>query len=140
MGDRPWTQVLADHGALVRRQIEHFEGQLVKDTGDGALAIFDGPTRAIRYALMIREGASRLGIQVRAGLHAGEIERRGHDVSGIAVHVAARVVAEAEVGEVMVTNTVVDLVEGSGVSFADRGDRELKGVPGYRHLWSVTGA
>jgi class 3 adenylate cyclase len=140
MGDRPWTQVLADHGALVRRQIEHFEGQLVKDTGDGALAIFDGPTRAIRYALMIREGASHLGIQVRAGLHAGEVERRGHDVSGIAVHVAARVVAEAEVGEVMVTNTVVDLVEGSGVSFADRGDRELKGVPGHRHLWSVTGA
>ena len=138
MGDRPWTQVLADHGALVRRQIEHFEGQLVKDTGDGVLALFDGTTRAIRCALMIRDGASHLGIQVRAGLHAGEVERRGHDVSGIAVHVAARVVAEGEAGEVMVTNTVVDLVEGAGVSFADRGVRELKGVPGHRHLWSVT--
>lgn len=90
MGDRPWTQVLADHGALVRRHIGHFEGQLVKDTGDGVLALFDRPTRAIRCALMIRDGASRLGIQVRAGLHAGEVERRGHDVSGIAVHVAAR--------------------------------------------------
>ncbi len=138
MGDRPWTQVLADHGALVRRQIEHFEGQLVKDTGDGVLALFDGTTRAIRCALMIRDGANHLGIQVRAGLHAGEVERRGHDVSGIAVHVAARVVAEGEAGEVMVTNTVVDLVEGAGVSFADRGVRELKGVPGHRHLWSVT--
>ena len=139
MGDGRWTQVLADHGALVRRQIGHFEGELVKDTGDGVLALFDGPTRAIRCALMIRDGASHLGIQVRAGLHAGEVERRGHDVSGIAVHVAARVVAEGEAGEVMVTNTVVDLVEGAGVTFADRGVRELKGVPGHRRLWLVTG-
>ncbi len=109
----------------------------MKDTGDGVLALFDGTTRAIRCALMIRDGASHLGIQVRAGLHAGEVEQRGHDVSGIAVHVAARVVAEGDAGEVMVTNTVVDLVEGAGVSFADRGVRELKGVPGHRHLWSV---
>jgi len=140
MGDRHWTQVLRDHDLLVRRQLEHFGGQFVKDTGDGLLAIFDGPTRAVRCALTIRDGATHLGIEVRAGLHAGEIERRGEDVSGIAVHVAARVVAEAAAGEVMVSGTIVDLVEGAGISFVDRGIYPLKGVPDPRRLWSVASA
>jgi class 3 adenylate cyclase/pimeloyl-ACP methyl ester carboxylesterase len=140
MGDRQWTQVLRDLDGLVRRQLEQFGGQLVKDTGDGSLAIFDGPTRAIRCALTIRDGAGHLGITLRAGLHAGEIERRGQDVSGIAVHVAARVVAEADAGEIMASNTIVDLVEGAGISFLDRGARTLKGVRGPRRLWAVVTA
>ncbi|HWD51730.1 MAG TPA: adenylate/guanylate cyclase domain-containing protein [Acidimicrobiales bacterium] len=140
MGDRRWTQVLADHDGLVRRQLERFGGRFVKDTGDGLLATFDSPARAIRCALALRDGAGHLGIQMRAGLHAGEIERRGEDVGGIAVHVAARVAATAVAGEVLVSNTVVDLVEGAGVTFADRGAHTLKGVPDPRKLWAVTGA
>jgi class 3 adenylate cyclase len=140
LGDRRWTQVLLDHDALVRRQLGRFGGQFVKDTGDGLLATFDGPARAIRCALALRDGAGHLGIQMRAGLHAGEIEHRGEDVGGIAVHVAARVAATAAAGEVLVSNTVVDLVEGAGIAFVDRGDHTLKGVPGPRRLWAVTGA
>jgi class 3 adenylate cyclase len=140
LGDRRWTQVLADHDALVRRQLDRFGGRFVKDTGDGLLATFDGPARAIRCALALRDGAGHLGIQMRAGLHAGEIEHRGEDVGGIAVHVAARVAATAVAGEVLVSNTVVDLVEGAGITFVDRGAHTLKGVPDPRRLWAVTGA
>ena len=139
MGDRRWAQVLRDHDGLVRRQLERFGGQFVKDTGDGLVATFDGPTRAIRCALSLRDGAGHLGIRIRAGVHVGEIERRGDDVSGIAVHVTARLAADAGADEVVVSNTVVDLVEGSGITFADRGTRILKGIPEPRRLWSVTG-
>ncbi|HVB93817.1 MAG TPA: adenylate/guanylate cyclase domain-containing protein [Acidimicrobiales bacterium] len=140
MGDRRWTQVLLDHDGLVRHQLDRFGGRFVKDTGDGLLATFDSPARAIRCALALRDGAGHLGIQMRAGLHAGEIEWRGEDVGGIAVHVAARVVATAVAGEVLASNTVVDLVEGAGITFTDRGEHTLKGVPGLRRLWTVTGA
>jgi class 3 adenylate cyclase len=139
MGDRRWTQVLRDHDALVRRQLERFGGHLVKDTGDGLFATFDGPTRAIRCALSLRDGAGRLGIRMRAGVHVGEIERRGDDVSGIAVHVTARLATDAGADEVVVSNAIVDLVEGSGITFADRGTRTLKGLPGPRRVWTVAG-
>jgi class 3 adenylate cyclase len=139
MGDRRWTQVLRDHDALVRRQLERFGGHLVKDTGDGLLATFDGPTRAIRCALSLRDGAGHLGIRMRAGVHVGEVERRGDDLSGIAVHVTARLAADAGADEVVVSNAVVDLVEGSGITFADRGTRALKGIAEPRRLWTVTG-
>lgn len=137
LGDRRWTQVLFDHDALVRRQLTRFGGDFVKDTGDGLLATFDGPSRAIRFASAVRLGAANLGIRIRAGLHAGEIERRGEDVSGIAVHVAARVAASAEPDEILVTDVMVDLVEGAGIEFEDRGDRALKGVARPRRVWSV---
>jgi class 3 adenylate cyclase len=139
MGDRRWAQVLRDHDGLVRRQLERFGGQFVKDTGDGLVATFDGPTRAIRCALSLRDGAGHLGIRIRAGVHVGEIERRGDDVSGIAVHVTARLAADAGADEVVVSNAVVDLVEGSGITFADRGTRALKGIAEPRRLWTVTG-
>jgi class 3 adenylate cyclase len=137
VGDRRWTQVLRDHDALVRRQLERFGGRFVKDTGDGLLATFDGPARAIRCALTLRDGAGHLGLELRAGLHAGEVELRGEDVGGIAVHVAARVAAEAAAGEVLVSEVVVDLVEGAGIEFEDRGPHELKGVTRPRRLWRV---
>ncbi len=137
LGDRRWTQVLLDHDELVRRQLKRFGGRFVKDTGDGAVATFDGPTRAVRCALAIRDSAGHLGIEVRSGLHTGEIERSGDDIRGISVHVAARVAESASRGEVLVSEMVVDLVEGSGVKFENRGWHELKGVSGPRRLWSA---
>ncbi len=137
LGDRRWNQVLVDHDALVRREVLRFGGRFVKDTGDGLLATFAGPSRGIRCALAVRDGAAHLGIQVRGGMHVGEIERRGEDIGGIAVHVAARVAGAASAGEVLVSNTVVDLVEGAGISFVDRGAHVLKGVPRPRRLWAV---
>ena len=138
MGDRRWSQVLGDHDALVRRQLDRFGGRMVKDTGDGTLAIFDGPSNAIGCAMAMVDGARHLGISLRAGLHAGEIERRGDDVGGIAVHVAARVAAVAGEDQVLVSGTVVDLVEGAGISFVDRGEHSLKGIARDRRLWQVT--
>jgi class 3 adenylate cyclase len=140
LGDRAWSRVLADYNSLVRIQLERFGGRLIKDTGDGSLATFDLPTHAVRCALAVRTGAELLGIEVRAGIHAGEIERRGEDVGGIAVHLAARVAGAANSGEVLVTETIVDLVEGSGIGFADRGSHPLKGVSRRRSLWSVASA
>jgi class 3 adenylate cyclase/pimeloyl-ACP methyl ester carboxylesterase len=137
MGDRRWTQVLRDHDAMVRRQLGQFGGRFVKDTGDGFVATFTTPSNAIRCALAIRDGAGHLHLRLRAGLHAGEIQRRDDDISGIAVHVAARVGALAGAGEVVVSGTVVDLVEGSGITFDDRGVVSLKGVPEPRQLWTV---
>ena len=137
LGDRRWTEVLLDHDALVRGQLARFGGEFVKDTGDGLLATFDGPSRAIRFASAVGLGAATLGLQVRAGVHAGEVDRRGDDVSGIAVHVAARVAADAGPDEVLVTEVIVDLVEGAGIEFEDRGDRELKGVSRPRRVWRV---
>jgi class 3 adenylate cyclase/pimeloyl-ACP methyl ester carboxylesterase len=137
MGDRRWTQVLRDHDAMVRRQLGQFGGRFVKDTGDGFVATFTTPSNAVRCALAIRDAAGLLHLRLRAGLHAGEIQRRDDDIGGIAVHVAARVGALAGADEVVVSATVVDLVEGSGITFEDRGVVSLKGVPEARQLWTV---
>jgi class 3 adenylate cyclase len=130
LGDRRWKELLNSHDAAVRRELERFRGQEVNTTGDGFLAAFDGPGRAINCAQTIATRAQELGFAVRAGLHTGECERRGDDLAGIAVHTGARVAALAGPGEVLVTSTVRDLVAGSGIEFTDRGRHELKGVPG----------
>ena len=137
LGDRTWTERLDAHDALVRRELQRFRGREIKTTGDGFLATFDGPARAIRSACAIRDGAQTLGISVRVGLHTGEVEVRRDDIGGIAVHTAARVQGRAEPGEVCVSRTVVDLVAGSGITFDDRGEHELKGVTGAWRLFAV---
>lgn len=139
LGDRAWTAHLEEHDRAVDRQLARFGGHLVKRMGDGVLAIFDGPARAVQCAVAIRDALRQLGIDVRVGLHTGEIERRGDDVAGIAVHLAQRVQARAESGEVLVSRTVVDLVVGSDLHFEDRGDYELKGLPGLWRLFIVGG-
>ena len=128
LGDRRWRDLLDEHDDIVQRQLERFGGRSIKGTGDGVLATFSGPARAVRCAMAIREGLRRIGLEVTAGVHVGEIELRGVDVGGIAVHIAARVQALAQPGEVLVSRTVVDLVAGSGIEFEDRGEHELKGV------------
>jgi class 3 adenylate cyclase len=137
LGDRRWRETLETHQGLVRRQLERFRGREVKTTGDGFLATFDGPARAIRCGCAIRDGAQSGGMDVRVGLHTGEIELMGEDVGGIAVHIAQRVQSHAQPGEVLVSRTVTDLVAGSGIEFSDRGDHELKGVPGTWKLFAV---
>ena len=139
IGDHRWKELLATHDALVRADVERFRGRMVKSTGDGVLATFDGPGRAIRCACAIRDSVRSLGIDLRAGLHTGEIELRGDDVAGMAVHIGSRVSALAGAGEVLVSSTVKDLVAGSGIGFEDRGERELKGVPGSWRLYAVAG-
>jgi class 3 adenylate cyclase len=139
MGDRRWRDVLNRHDAVVAREIDTYRGNLIKSTGDGVLATFDGPARAISCGCDIRDGLRSLGIDVRVGVHTGEIELRGADVGGIAVHIGARVAAIAGVGEVLVSRTVTDLVAGSGIEFEDRGDHNLKGVPGSWRLFAVAG-
>jgi class 3 adenylate cyclase len=137
VGDRDWRIVLDRHDALVRAQLTRFRGREVSTAGDSFFALFDGPARAIRCAQAIVEGASALGIGVRAGVHTGEIEIRGDDFGGIAVHIGARVAALAGAGEVFTTSTVKDLVAGSGIVFADLGYRDLKGVPESWHLFRI---
>jgi class 3 adenylate cyclase len=138
VGDRAWLSLLERHDQAAARVIDDHRGLLVKRTGDGLLATFDGPGRGIRAARSLQSAMRPLGIRVRAGLHTGEIERRADDdVAGIGVHIAARVSALADADEVLVTNTVKDLVIGSELTFDDRGARELKGVPGSWHLWSA---
>ena len=139
IGDRRWKELVADHDALVEAEVERFRGRTVRSTGDGALATFDGPGRAIRCACAIKDALRSLGIDVRAGLHTGEIELRGDDVAGVAVHIGARVSALAGAGEVLVSSTVKDLVAGSGIEFMDRGEHELKGVPGSWKIYAVAG-
>jgi class 3 adenylate cyclase len=139
LGDRAWRDRLERHDAMVRRQLERFQGREVKTIGDGFLATFDCPARAIRCAGAIRDGAAQLGIEVRAGLHTGEVELLGDDVGGITVSIGARVVALAGAGEVLVSRTVADLVVGSRTEFTDRGEHELKGVPGRWKLFAVGG-
>jgi class 3 adenylate cyclase len=139
LGDRRWRDLLAIHDAMVRVEVLRFRGGLVKTTGDGVLATFDGPGRAIRCSCAIRDSARTLGVDLRAGLHAGEIELVGDDVAGIAVHIGARVLAQASGGEVLVSSTVKDLVAGSGINFVERGEHELKGVPGAWRLFAVEG-
>ena len=137
LSDTRWRSVLDAHDALVRRELERFRGREIKSTGDGFVASFDGPIRAIHCAQAIVGGAQALGIEVRAGLHTGECERRGDDLGGLAVHVAARVADESSGGEVVVSRTVTDLLAGSGLEFDDRGEHELKGVPGAWRLFAV---
>ena len=122
---------------IVRRELSRHRGREIKTAGDGFLATFDGPARAIRCASAIHDAVRPLGIEIRAGLHTGECELMGDDVGGIAVHIGARVVGEAGAGEVLVSSTVKDLVAGSGIRFADRGLRTLKGVPGEWRLFAV---
>jgi len=131
--------LLERHHDLVRQQLERFRGREVKTTGDGFLATFDGPARAIACACAIRDAVSRLGLGVRAGLHTGEIEITESDVAGIAVHIGQRVSSLAQPGEVLVSRTVVDLVVGSGIQFSDRGEHSLKGVPGSWKIFAVEG-
>jgi class 3 adenylate cyclase len=138
MGDGAWRQLLDQHHSLVRRCLERNRGREVKMTGDGFLATFDGPARGIRCATSIAEQMRALGIEVRAGLHTGECEVIGDDVGGLAVHIGARVMAQAGPSEVLVSGTVKDLVAGSGIEFQDRGRRELKGVPGEWQLFAVS--
>ncbi len=137
MGDRDWHALLDAHDAVVRAQLNRFRGREVNTSGDGFLAMFDGPQRAIRCAMAIRDAVQALGIQVRAGLHTGECEVRGDDIGGLAVHIGARVSALAGPNDVLVSSTLRDLVIGSGLEFEDRGARELKGVPGEWHLFAV---
>ena len=138
IGDRRWRDLLDRHDALFRRELARHGGREVKTTGDGFLALFDGPARAIRCAMAIRDELRAEGIEVRVGLHSGEVELRGDDVGGIAVNLGARVAATADPGEVIVSSTVRDLVAGSGIGFADRGEHDLKGVPDRWHLYAVT--
>jgi class 3 adenylate cyclase len=137
LGDRDWRALLDAHDAVVRSQLSRFRGREVNTSGDGFLAMFDGPQRAIRCAMAIRDAVQALGIQVRAGLHTGECEVRGDDIGGIAVHIGARVGALAGPNDVLETSTLRDLVIGSGLEFEDRGAHELKGVPGEWRLFEV---
>jgi pimeloyl-ACP methyl ester carboxylesterase/class 3 adenylate cyclase len=137
LGDRRWRELIQQHHALVRRQLARFSGREIDTAGDGFFASFDGPARAIRCACDITEAVRELGLDVRAGLHTGECELVDGKVGGIAVHIGARVAAEAAPGEVLVSSTVKDLVAGSGIGFRDRGMIELKGVPGEWRLFSV---
>ena len=137
MGDRDWHALLDAHDAIVRSQLARFRGREVNTSGDGFLAMFDGPQRAIRCAMAIRDAVQALGIEVRAGLHTGECEVRGDDIGGIAVHIGARVSALAGPNDVLVSSTLRDLVIGSGLEFEERGAHQLKGVPGEWHLFAV---
>jgi class 3 adenylate cyclase len=139
LGDRRWRDLLGAHDAMVRRQIDRFTGRVVKTTGDGIMATFDGPARAIRCGVAIRDSARQLDLEVRVGLHTGEVENLGDDVAGVAVHIAARVVAAAEPGTVLVSGTVRDLVAGSGFAFMDRGLHSFKGLNEPWRLYEVGG-
>ncbi|MFZ0192829.1 MAG: adenylate/guanylate cyclase domain-containing protein [Streptosporangiaceae bacterium] len=137
LGDRHWSELLERHNTLVRRQLLRFRGREIDTAGDGFFATFDGPARAIRCACAITDGVRELGLSIRAGLHTGECEIADSNVAGIAVHTGARVAAQAGADEVLVSNTVKDLVAGSGIKFIDRGAHELKGIPGQWRLFAV---
>jgi class 3 adenylate cyclase len=139
LGDRKWRELLTQHDEVARSQIENHRGKLWKMTGDGVLATFDAPGRAIRCALSLDDSLNGIGLPMRAGLHSGEVELRGDDVGGIAVHLASRVSALAGAREVLVSRTVTDLVAGSGIRFSDRGAHSLKGVPGQWQIYLVEG-
>lgn len=137
LGDKAWRELLGAHDATVRCEIARFRGSEVKTLGDGFLAIFDGPARAIRCAKAITEVVAPLGVQVRAGLHTGEVERSESDIQGIAVHLAARIMGQAAAGEVVVSRTVKDLVAGSGIEVDDAGEHFLKGIEQKWQLFRV---
>lgn len=137
LGDRRWTALMETHDSVVRMELETFHGREIKATGDGFVALFDGPARAIRCGLAIRDQLRDLGIDIRAGVHTSEVELVGDDIRGLGVHVAARIMALAGAGEVIVSSVVRDLTVGSGLSFTDRGRHPLKGVPGEWQVFSV---
>ena len=139
MGDRAWRELLQRHHDDVRRLLAEHRGREVDTAGDGFFATFDGPARAVRCAELIAVSATKIGMQVRAGVHTGEVERAGGAVRGIAVHVGARVAAAAGPSEVLVTTTVRDLTAGSGLVFEDAGEHDLKGVPDRWRLYRVVG-
>ena len=139
IGDQAWKELLERHDGLIRRELGAFRGVEIHTTGDGFLATFDGPARAIRCARSIADAVHGIGLQVRAGIHTGEIELMGDQVGGIAVHIGARVAARAHADQVLVSGTVKDLVAGSGIAFEDRGSHTLKGVPGEWQLFAVIG-
>jgi pimeloyl-ACP methyl ester carboxylesterase/class 3 adenylate cyclase len=140
LGDRSWTALLSDHHTIVRECLARFRGREIRITGDGVLATFDGPARAVRCACAVRDAVRRLGIEIRAGLHTGEIELADTGAEGIAVHLGARIAALAQANEVLVSSTVKDLVVGSGIAFAGRGTHDLKGVPGKWEVFLVADA
>lgn len=138
MGDQNWRQLLDSHDQLARQIVERHRGNLIKNTGDGILATFDGPGRAVRCALAFSAAAKQIGLPLRSGLHTGEIEVRGRDIGGIAVHAAARVMAKSGAEEVLVSRVVTDLVAGAGLKFGERGAHELKGLPGRWDLFAAS--
>lgn len=129
--------VLDEHDRLEQEQIERFHGRKIKTSGDGVLAVFDGPGRAVQCACAIRSAVRSLDLEIRSGLHCGEVELRGDDVGGIAVHIGARIAGLADAGQVLVSSTVKDLVTGSGINFTEVGVRQLKGVPDPWRLFAV---
>jgi class 3 adenylate cyclase len=137
LGDARWLELRSAHDEVVRRHLAAFRGREVTTTGDGFLATFDGPARAAHCAVRVRDAVRSLGLEIRAGLHTGEIELLDGDVGGIAVHLAARIMALARPSEVLVSSTLTDLVVGSGIGFDDRGRHELKGIPGGWHLFTA---
>jgi class 3 adenylate cyclase len=139
LGDARWAELVGQHDELARREIEWHRGRYIDSTGDGLLASFDGPARAVRCAQALGEGLGELGLGIRAGCHTGEIELAGDHIRGLAVHIGARVGALARAGEVLVSSTVKDLTAGSGLQFEDAGEHELKGVPDRWHLYRVLG-
>ncbi|HEY8639930.1 MAG TPA: adenylate/guanylate cyclase domain-containing protein [Solirubrobacterales bacterium] len=136
-GDRRWRELLDAHDEIGAHEVERFRGRRVKTTGDGMLAVFDGPARGVRCAEAVRDAVAELGVEIRGGLHVGECELRGDDIGGLAVHIGARVAGLARPGEILVSRTVRDLVAGSGLRFAERGEHELKGVPERWPLYAV---
>lgn len=139
LGDKAWRDVLEQHHASVRRELTHFRGQEISTSGDGFFATFDGPARAVRCAVAIRDRLRESGLEVRAGVHTGECERMGDNIGGLAVHIGARVAGLAGPGEVFASSTVKDLVAGSGIVFEDRGAHPLKGIPGEWRVFQVVG-
>ena len=137
LGDRRWLEVLSDHDVAVRSSLARFHGYEVKTTGDGFLATFDRPGQAIHAAAAMVHSVAGLGLSIHAGLHSGEIELMGDDIGGIAVHIAHRISSVAQPGAVLVSSTVKDLVDGSGIEFDDLGTHQLKGVPGSRQLFTA---
>jgi DNA-binding NarL/FixJ family response regulator len=137
IGDRRWRELLDRHDELIRGELARHGGRAIKATGDGFLALFDGPARAIRCSVAIRQALEAEGVEVRIGLHSGEVELRGEDVGGIAVNLGARVAATAAPGEIVVSSTVRDLVAGSGITFVDRGEHDLKGMPDPWRLFAI---
>jgi class 3 adenylate cyclase len=137
LGDQAWRDRLDRHDVLADRQISRYGGKLVKSIGDGLLATFDGPAAAIRCAAAMADGVTQIGVSIRCGVHVGEVEQRDEDIAGIAVHIAARICSAAHASEILVSRTVTDLVAGSGIEFEDRGEHELKGVPGSFQLFAV---
>jgi class 3 adenylate cyclase/pimeloyl-ACP methyl ester carboxylesterase len=138
IGDLAWRRLLDSHDQLAVQTIEKYRGTLVKTTGDGILATFDGPGRAVRCALSLEAASKQMGLPLRAGLHTGEIEIRGRDIGGIAVHAAARVMAQSQPNEVLVSRVITDLVAGAGLKFSERGSHELKGLPGRWDLFAAS--